>query len=406
MKTFLWTGCISYFLIGLAHVIIGSLMPELLAHYGKDYSSGGQLVALQFFGFLVGVLAGPWFSARLGKRGALLLCLICLTLAESVFFTLPAWSVVMLTAPLAGFGFGMIETIIGGMVIGYMEESRKTAAMARLEVFFGVGALVMPLISSLLITGGWWRGGFLTLSLLSAVVLVLWLLLPMGQMTAALGKSSPHSDAAPAAASDSPPIASRTGRSVGKMVLFISVFALYVGAEMSLANFLPSILLENAGVKPELGALSVTCFWGAMAVGRLFAAQLAGRWGHARYLIVSCVGGVASLAVFASISSVAGGFAIILVLGLLMSGMFAVALVFANSFFPGKEEGTTSILIASGGVGGAVIPLLTGWCMDRLSLGVTLWVLVSLYALLLVLVIGASRFTASAAVGRAGQAPI
>ncbi len=100
-------------LIGLAHVIIGALMPELLAHYGKDYSAGGQLVALQFFGFLIGVLAGPWFSQKLGKRGALLVSLFCMALGEMVFFTLPPWGIVLAIAPLAGFGFGMVETIIG-----------------------------------------------------------------------------------------------------------------------------------------------------------------------------------------------------------------------------------------------------------------------------------------------------
>ncbi|WP_159881425.1 MFS transporter [Paenibacillus puerhi] len=396
MRNFLWTGCFSYFLIGLAHVIIGAMLPELLAHYGKDYSAGGQLVSLQFFGFLVGVLAGPWLSAKLGKKGALLLCLFCLTAAESVFFTLPSWSLVLMTAPLAGFGFGMVETIIGGVVIGYIADTKqKTAAMARLEVFFGIGALVMPLIVSLMITTGWWRGSFAILALISAVILALWALLPMGEMSGVLTKQSPLPETGQASANHartgSRP---RKGRPVLWMTLFIAVFALYVGAEMSLANFLPSILLENAGIKPELGALSVTCFWGAIAVGRLFAAQLAGRWGHARYLIVSCAGGAAALALFASITSVAAGFVIIVALGLLMSGMFAVALVFANSFFPGKEERVTSVLIASGGAGGALIPLLTGWCMDRLSLGLTLWVLVSLYVLLLALVIAASRFRA------------
>ncbi|SDC18043.1 MFS transporter, FHS family, glucose/mannose:H+ symporter [Paenibacillus sp. UNCCL117] len=402
MRNFLWTGCLSYLLIGLAHVIVGAVLPELLAHYGKDYSAGGQLVSLQFFGFLIGVLAGPWLSAKLGKRGALMLCLFCLAAAELVFFTLPAWSIVLLTAPFAGFGFGMVETIIGGVIIGYLEEPKKTSSMARLEVFFGVGALVMPLIVAAFIAGGWWRGAFLTLALMSAAVLALWMLLPMGKMVEVMSKaaSAQVKEAVSVQAAKAP----RTGRSLMWLALFIAMFTLYVGAEMSIANFLPSILLENAGVRPELGALSVTCFWGAMAVGRLFAAQLAGRWGHARYMIISCAGGTLALLAFASIEGIGASFAIILLLGLLMSGMFAVALVFANSFFPGKEERVTSILIASGGIGGALIPLLTGWCMDHLSLKVTLGVLVSFYALLLVLVLAASRLRRHSVPGHSGQA--
>ncbi|WP_141333821.1 MULTISPECIES: sugar MFS transporter [unclassified Paenibacillus] len=395
MRTFFWTGCISYLLIGLAHVIIGALMPELLAHYRKDYSAGGQLVALQFFGFLIGVLAGPWFSQKLGKRGALLVSLFCMALGEMVFFTLPPWGIVLAIAPLAGFGFGMVETIIGAVVIGHFEESRKTVAMARIEVFFGVGALVMPLLVSLFIAAGWWRGSFLALSLLSLLVFVLWAVLPLGRMSAVMAKSASNAVQAGAV----PSFKGLPGGLIGLLTLFIVIFALYVGAEMSVANFLPSIMIENVGVKPEIGALSVTCFWGAMAVGRLFAAQLAGRWGKARYLLVSCASGAAVLSLFAMADTVFSSYALVLLLGLLMSGMFAVALVYANGFFPGMEERITSILIASGGVGGALIPLLTGWCMDQLSVSVALWVLVTLYVLLLALVYGASRmrFRAKAA---------
>ncbi len=85
-------------------------------------------------------ISGPWFSQKLGKRGALLVSLFCMALGEMVFFTLPPWGIVLAIAPLAGFGFGMVETIIGAVVIGHFEESRKTVAMARIEVFFGVGA--------------------------------------------------------------------------------------------------------------------------------------------------------------------------------------------------------------------------------------------------------------------------
>ncbi len=125
MRAFFWNGCLSYLLIGLAHVIMGSLLPEMLVYYNKDYSDGGLLVSFQFTGFLIGVLAGPWCARQLGKRGAILMCLFCLSAAQLVFFSLPAWGLVLAVAPVAGFGFGMVETIIGALVIQYMEDSQK-----------------------------------------------------------------------------------------------------------------------------------------------------------------------------------------------------------------------------------------------------------------------------------------
>ncbi|CAG7626075.1 Glucose/mannose transporter GlcP [Paenibacillus solanacearum] len=385
MKAFLWNGYLSYLLIGLAHVIMGSLLPEMLAHYGKDYSAGGQLVSLQFFGFLLGVLSGPWWSGKLGKRGALFLCLGCLSAAELVFFTLPSWPVVLTVAPLAGFGFGMVETIIGALVIQFLEGSRKTFVMTRLEVFFGLGALGMPLISSIFIAGGWWRGAFLSLGVLSFAMVVLWALLPLGRMQAMMQKTA----AGEGAELHSPPTFRH--KPIGLFAIFIAVFAIYVGTEMSVANFLPSILVANVQLQPEIAVLGGTCFWGAMAVGRLFAAHLAERFGYAAYLLASCVGGCVVLACFAMVQGAAASFALIALLGLVLSGVFSITLIYANSFFKGLEERVTSILIASGGVGGATLPLLTGWCLDRMTIPQSIWLLVAFYALMVALVFWASR---------------
>lgn len=388
MRTFFWTGCLSYLLIGLAHVIIGSLLPEMLAYYSKDYRDGGLLVSLQFTGFLIGVLLGPWCAQKLGKRGALLMCLFCLSAAQLVFFSLPAWGLVLSIAPLAGFGFGMVETIIGALVIQHMEGSQRTSSMTRLEVFFGLGALLMPLLSSVFMATGWWRGAFLSLSILSIIVLILWAKLPLGKMQSLMSRQAVGQDASPEARTRM----RMSGSSRRLLILFLLVFAVYVGTEMSVANFLPSILVENVGVKPEIGALGVTCFWGAVTVGRLVAAQLAERLGKSRYLLFSSLGGALILAVFTMASGAAFSFTLILLLGLVMSGMFAVALVYANEFFQGREERITSMLIAAGGVGGALVPLQTGWLMERLSIPQALWVLVLFYVLMFGLVLQVSRF--------------
>lgn len=383
MKAFLWAGCLSYFLIGLAHVIAGSLLPELLAHYGLDYSAGGRLIALQFLGFLIGVLAGPFCTSRLGQKGALLLCLLCLGTAELTLFALPPWSLVLTVAPVAGFGFGMIETVIGAIALQTFEEGRKATVMARLEVFFGVGALVMPMLSSLWIAGGYWRGAFLTLSALAWLVFLLWIMLPMGDMKRQLSDSR-------RLGAETGAVALRSGTRL-MLGLCIAIFLLYVGTEMSLANFLPSILLEQLSVKPELGALSVTCFWGAMSIGRLFAAAAAQRIGYPAYMMTCCGGAVVIISAFAAGPGLVLSFILIGLLGVILSGMFAISLVYATSFFPGREERTTSILIASGGVGGALLPLATGRWMDLFSTAFALWGLAVLALLLFALVWVASR---------------
>lgn len=384
MKRLIWIGCLSYFLIGLAHVVLGSVLPVLLEHYGREYSQGGTLIFTQFAGFLAGVLVSPLLNRRFGKRGGLLIAISLLCAAELAYLLLPPWGWLYPIAVCAGFGFGMIEAVIGTIIIAAIKE--KTAvAMSRLEVLFGVGAMVMPLIASGFISQGWWRFSFLVISLFALATLLLWAKSSFGEIDAELRAKKPAanvggSDISKAAGQKRFPY---QGKSWGILALFMVFFFLYVGTEMSLANFMPAILIEKIGMKEAGAALSVTCFWIAMSVGRIFAGTVAERIHYRVYVLYSCAATLVLLAVFPFTAAVWSAFAVILLLGLFMSGIFSIALVFASKLLAGTEESTPSILIASGGVGGAVLPLIIGWCMDHLEVNPTSWML-ALFTLFMV----------------------
>lgn len=144
---------------------------------------------------------------------------------------------------------------------------------------------------------------------------------------------------------------------------------------MSLADFMPAILIEKMNMKEAGAALSVTCFWIAMSVGRLFAGYIAEKFQYRVYVLYSCLASVLLLMVFPFTNQIWSAFLIILLLGLAMSGIFSIALVFASKLLPGTEESTPSILIASGGVGGAILPLTTGWSLDHLAVNQSAWML-------------------------------
>lgn len=392
MKRLIWIGCLSYFLIGLAHVVLGSVLPVLLEHYDREYSQGGTLIFTQFAGFLAGVLISPLLNRRFGKRGGLLIAISLLCAAELAYLLLPPWELLYPTAVCAGFGFGMIEAVIGTIIIAAIKE--KTAvAMSRLEVFFGVGAMVMPLIASGFISQGWWRFSFLVISLFSLVTLLLWSKSSFGEIDAELradrkaanvsgtdGNAASHKKRFP-----------YQGKSLGILALFMVFFFLYVGTEMSLANFMPAILIEKIGMKEAFATLSVTCFWVAMSIGRIFSGTVAERIHYRVYVLFSCAVTLVLLAVFPLTGAVWSAFAVILLLGLFMSGIFSIALVFASKLLQGTEESTPSILIASGGVGGAVLPLIIGWCMDHLQVNQTAWML-ALFTLFMVILSLAAFF--------------
>ncbi|AET60316.1 major facilitator superfamily mfs_1 [Paenibacillus terrae HPL-003] len=389
MKRLLWIGSLSYFLIGLAHVVVGSLLPVLLEHYGRNYTEGGSLIFAQFSGFLAGVLLSPWLARQFGKRRTLVFALLLLCAAEVLYSLLPPWGWLYAIGAVAGFGFGMVEAVIGTIVISGITEGTG-AAMSRLEVFFGIGALAMPAVASQLIALGWWRLAFPVISVCAAVAVVAWLRGSFGKLDAVLdeyglrGEKHPHSGSASYSPSTGDSKVSPAGN-WRLLALFIIFFFIYVGTEMSLANFLPSMFIERLGLTQAEAALSVTCFWLAMAAGRLFAGNIADRYGYGVFVFLSSLAATVLLCVFPLIKGTAVAFVLIALLGLGMSGIFSIALVFASKMMPGTEESTTSLLIGAGGVGGALLPLWLGNSMDRGGAVASAWLLAGFACILCLL---------------------
>lgn len=399
MKKLIWIGCLSYFVIGLAHVVLGSILPVLLQHYDQNYSAGGQLIFSQFAGFLAGVLVSPLLNRRFGKRGGIIIATALLLTAEIAYAFLPPWGWMYVIAVAAGFGFGMIEAVIGTIIIGAVTEG-TAIAMSRLEVLFGIGALVMPLIASPLIATGAWRLAFLIVAGFSLLSLILWGRGHFGNLQRILDERAPRKVSASSHSSLSSTQLPYKGKQWILLGIFILFFFLYVGTEMSLVNFMPAIFIAKLGMTESAAALTVTFFWLAMSTGRLFAGVIAEKISYRVYILSSCLLTLLLLALFPFTENRLAAFIVIMLLGLFMSGIFSIALVFSSKMLPGAEESTPSIMIAAGGVGGALLPLFMGWSMDHLKVAQTAGLLAGFAAFLFLLSIAAWRFQSRQAVQR------
>ncbi|CAH1055340.1 MFS transporter [Paenibacillus pseudetheri] len=399
MKKLIWIGCLSYFVIGLAHVVLGSILPVLLQHYDQNYSAGGQLIFSQFTGFLAGVLVSPLLNRRFGKRGGIIIATALLLTAEIAYAFLPPWEWMYVIAVAAGFGFGMIEAVIGTIIIGAVTEG-TAIAMSRLEVLFGIGALVMPLIASPLIATGAWRLAFLIVAGFSLLSLILWGRGHFGNLQRILDERAPRKVSASPHFSQSSTQLPYKGKQWILLSIFILFFFLYVGTEMSLVNFMPAIFIAKLGMTESAAALTVTFFWLAMSTGRLFAGVIAEKISYRVYILSSCLLTLLLLALFPFTDNRLAAFIVIMLLGLFMSGIFSIALVFSSKMLPGAEESTPSIMIAAGGVGGALLPLFMGWSMDHLKVAQTAGLLAGFATFLFLLSIAAWRFQSRQAVQR------
>ncbi|QEK96806.1 MFS transporter [Bacillus amyloliquefaciens] len=379
MKTrLLWISCFSYGSIAFTLVILGAVLPELLTNYSQSYSNGGVLVFSQFMGFLIGVIGMPYMVKKLGRKNVVIFGLALISCEMFITF-LPPWPLLFLLVSIAGLGAGLVESCVGTIILTAIKE-RQAVAMSKMEVAYGLGALFMPLLSGFLINNHMWTIAFLVLGLSSFALLIAWKQMSFGSIDQLLIRKE---------VSSADTKKESTGyRSHG--LLFIALagayFFFYGGSEVSIVHFIPSIFAEKWDIPNSLATITVTVYWTGMIIGRLLTGPVSEKLTYHRYLRLISIGGLAALTVLALSKNVWFGFALCFFLGLFMAGMFAIALIITNHFYPGKTETTTSILLASNGLGGSLLPIAVGWSLDEYPVQTAFWLFTALMLLMLLIV--------------------
>lgn len=368
MRNFILLACLIYTLNGFGHIIIGTVLEPMVESYGIDYGAGGQLIMNQFLGFLGGVLLAPTIVKTLGRKATVFIALALFALTQFVFSFLPDWNILLYIAPFGGAGMGILETVIAALVIGHLRE-KKATILILVEVFFGVGALLIPIISAGLIAANVWNASFATVAVTITITILLWLFLPFGELEPLLKRQTDPS--AKGRGKEKRQKYSRKQLPIITAGAFF--FFMYVGTEMVLPNYLPTILSVTTDLSPASLAMSITVFWLAMTFGRMTMTFVVDRIGYHKLFVISCVGQFLSLILFASTSSVIVSFVAIFLAGLLMGGIFSIGLLIINETASGLVEWTTSLLVAMGGLGGAFLPKVVGELIDRYDIAVTLW---------------------------------
>ncbi|WP_342499325.1 MFS transporter [Bacillus sp. FSL W7-1034] len=350
MKKVFYFGCIFYFFIGTIHVFFGSLTPYLLSSYEKGPGELSSLIFFQFIGFLTGVLLSPILVRKKGYGAVLTMGLLLMIGALLLGLLVPGWTILVVAGFFLGSGAGSLETTAGAYVISMANSAKRISIM---EVFFGLGALLFPLLILLTVTEETWHYVFLFEVGALTFFLMLWLTfmnkLPRGRMAAPIQDMKKPSL-----------LFDRGNRMI--VVLMICFAFFYAGIETNFANFLPSIMLEKGG--DNWGLFAVSTFWTAIVIGRTVIARKADQLHPLRFLKLSAALMIVLLAVFALATHIAAQLILIFFIGLCAAGMFPIALTASALMIENAIDEATSYFIAAASLGGACLSFLIGFSLE------------------------------------------
>ncbi|MEO3859106.1 MFS transporter [Acrocarpospora sp. B8E8] len=362
----------AFVLVGLSAGANGVVLAAQIGDYEVDKAT----IGITFFTFSAGfMLAGATSGAlihRLGTRFALAVGGGAFLAASLYMAIRPSFAGLVAIQVLAGYGTGLMESVLNAYLT---KLPSATTLLNHLHAFFGVGALLGPLLAAWLVGFLPWTAVVLVLGLIT-VPLIIGFLATYPRRETAAGEEAGTGEARPRLL----PAVLRT-----PVVLLASVFlAVYVGLEIGVGNWGFTFLIEEHA-QPELAAgYTVSGYWLGLTLGRFLISPIAVRFGiGAGAMTFGCLAGVAVSALLiwvAPVFAVAGvGFVL---LGFFLGPIFPTAMAVVPNLTSDRLVPTAiGVINGFSVVGGAALP----WLAGAVAQGVGVWTLMP-FAVVLALV--------------------
>jgi fucose permease len=357
------------FIFGIVMAILGAILPQLSSLLHLDKARAGNLFFFMNLGMLAAsIVFGPLVD-RFGFKIFLALSSLLVSLAFVGLAFSGSYNPVLVSVIVLGLAGGVIN---GGSnaLINDLHPSRRAAALNFLGIFFGIGAMLIPLII----------GSFLhQLGLRSVILLAAGLsLIPFVLFSVFYFPRPKQPQGFPL--KDIKKIASSKLLWLGAFILFFES-----GNEFSIGGWLSSFLQEKFQFNLNQAALILSGYWFCLMIGRLIFPLINRLVKRETIVLFSAALALISVSglIISPLKGLAVGFALLTGLGL--AAIYPTTLAAIGEQFPSLSGTAFSLAIATGLVGGMISPWLVGLISQHYSLQIAL--LVPLFSLFIIIVL-------------------
>lgn len=365
-----------YFVLGVAVILIGSILPQLREANALSYGQSGNLLSVQSVGFLlVGLVTGA-AVLKLGIHKAYVGTVAFLPVGMFMLVKGGSFLFLALAMFLVGISKGAITDYNNRVISDYAEG--EAGPINSLHIFFAIGACLAPFFA-LFLTGLSAEKGWLYAMIASAV---LSLLAVVAGIFIKMDMTSDGADAEAPAAVDASLDFFRDPLFLWTLLMGICDQAL----ESSLMGWMTTYYLETGIVSEQVSQLTTSLLWFAFLIGRIICMVIAMKWCPERMLLIMGSG----TAVFMILLIVSTNAPLLFIstigLGLCLSGVYGTAVSNASGVFA-RYSSAMGLYVTIAGIGGAAAPAAIGWLSDLFSVRIGFCVLAVMSAILTLAVV-------------------
>ena len=338
-------ACAAMFVFGIVLAILGALfgLPAMRDRLGVTLAQQGDIFLALFFGVLLStIIVGPMIDS-FGNKAVLTVSAALVTVALVVFAYAASFHGAIAAALLLGFGGGGLNTSSNALVADLYPENRG-AMLNIVGMFFGFGALFIPLLAAI-ITGLFTIPQvFLLAAALAAVCTIFYVVLPFPPPREAIGFSL---------------LASMKAARIPGVLLFGLILFCESGNESSIGGW-ASTYVGSIGGDARVATWILAGYWGGLMIGRIIAAKVLANVTKQRLVLASGVGSLIGSAVMLYAGSVAVVAIGAIVIGLSFAAIYPTVLAIAADRYERLAGTIFGLLFAIGLLGGMLFPWLIG----------------------------------------------
>jgi fucose permease len=332
------------FVFGVVMSSLGALLPGLVEKIGFDKGQAGALFLMMNFAMLISSFVFGPICDRFGFRFLLIASIALVGAAYTMLAAATGYSALALSLIGLGLGGGALNGATNALA-GDISPAQRSAALNRLGICFGVGALVTPFLI-----------GTLKAALGQEMIIYLFALFTLAPLLLYLKVAFPapkHSGGLPR---------HELAAVLRHPLLYLFAFLLFFqsGNEFAIGGWLSTYLAERFRVDEGQAAFVLAGYWGAMMVGRSICSVLASKVrgeilvaGSALLALLSVVGLLVAPSPAAAIASV-------VLIGLGFAAIFPTTLAEAGGAFAQFSGTAFSVIFVVALSGGMTAPWLVG----------------------------------------------
>ena len=355
-------------LLGVAAIMIGTTLPEMIRSFGLTLSQGGLIVSAQSAGGLTAMFAGLLLADRVRKPLWILIAVVLAGFLLGLAGLSPGYWLLVVIFFVLGIVVQILDLLLNAHT-GDLAPRSRTRTMNVLHMLYGIGAFIGPTMARWLLDQSlswnsvyWIIGG---IYLAAAAVSLLW----ARSYLSLAGAPSPDDEMEASGQADRhEPVDTRcqwvSVTLLGLVVLFYAVH------QLGTTSWLPFYLESKLGVRPFLASAGLSFYWAGIIASRFLNSRFGSRIGEKRVLVWGSILGGVVLVGSVLLASPAVAITGFILAGFLTGATIPLAMALAHAHLPGRTGSVTAVIYGLMMIGRLIGPWSIGSVGDRLGLEV------------------------------------